>query len=111
VRWIPAIVVFWLGLAAAAITVFGGAFATVARVEVPSEWVYHILIAAGVVMPAAAPATSVPIVRGNHFIRVAMPAVLGMIFMCGGLMACFGFLRQYCWALARPRFSWLQIPP
>jgi hypothetical protein len=95
-RWILAIVVFVLGLAFAAFTIFGGAFSTVACVEVPPDWVYYFLILVGVLILAAAAAASVLIVRRARFIRVAVPAVLGSMFMCIGLVVYFVLLGQYC---------------
>jgi hypothetical protein len=70
----------FLGLAAAAIAVFGGAFASVASVEVPPDWVHYILIAVGVLMLASASAASLLIDRGARLITVAMPSESGLIF-------------------------------
>ena len=95
-RWILAMFVFLLGLAAAAFTVFGGAFSTVACVEVPPDWVYYLLLVVGVLVLASALVISVLIIRRAPPIRLALPAVLGVVFLCGGLVAYFVLLGQYC---------------
>ena len=93
---ILAIGIFLLGLAAAAFTVFGGAFSTVACVKVPPDWVYYILIAVGLLVLAAAAVSSVLIIRRAGALKIAAPAVLGLLLMCVGLVAYFVLLGQYC---------------
>src|SRR5574340_798833 len=54
-HWFFAGFVFLVGLAAAAVAVFGGAFSTIACVQVPPDWVYYIVTGIGVLVLAGAP--------------------------------------------------------
>jgi hypothetical protein len=95
-RWIVAIIIFVLGMGAAGLTVFGGAFSTVACANVPPDWIYGILIFVGILILAASAVSSVLIVRRARALKAAAPAMLGALLMCVGLVAYFVLLGQYC---------------
>lgn len=95
-RWIIAIVLSLVELAAASIVVLGGAFSTVACIEVPPDWVYYLLVVEGLLLVVAAVASAVLVMRRSRAIVIAIPAGLGVFVLCVGLTAYYAILAQYC---------------
>lgn len=96
VRWILAVLLILFGLAAAAVTVFGGAFSTVACRQVPPDWVYFFLVFVGLFCLAAAIMPAVMLVRRAAGKWLALVLGLGFVFSCGLYAAYLALLGNYC---------------
>jgi hypothetical protein len=95
-RWVIAIFLIVLGIGGAAFAIFGGAFSTVACVKTPPDWVYYVLVAAGVVTLAAGVVPAIMLLRRARGARIAVVLVLGGILACGGYAGYFVLLGSYC---------------
>jgi hypothetical protein len=96
VRWIIAVLVMLFGIGAAAFAVFGGAFSTVACVRTPPDWVYYVLLIAGLVTLAACVVPAVLLVRRVRGPRIVLVLLMGLVLSCGGYGAYMAALSSYC---------------
>lgn len=95
-RWIVAILLILFGIAFAAFAIFGGASSTVGCVKSPPDWIYYLLIVAGVVTLAAAVAPAIMLIRKARAMRIAVVLVLGIVVSCVGYGLYLYLLGQYC---------------
>ena len=95
-RWIIAILLVLLGIAAAAFAVFGGAFSTIGCLVTPPDWVFYLLLFAGLVNLAGAVVPAVMLIRKAHAKFIVLAIALGIFLSCG----CYGLyiylLGEYC---------------
>jgi hypothetical protein len=95
-RWILAIILVLFGIGAAAFAVFGGAFSTVACVNVPPDWVYYVLIFAGVITLAGAVVPAVLLVRKAKGIYIVVSLGAGFVLSCLAYSGYLALLGQNC---------------
>lgn len=95
-RWVIAILLILFGIAAAAFAVFGGAFSTVGCTQVPPDWVYYVLLLAGIINLAGAVVPAVMLIRKAAGKLIALTIMLGIVFSCGSYGIYLYFLGQNC---------------
>lgn len=95
-RWILAILLILFGIAAAVFAVFGGAFSTVACLEIPPDWVYYVLLFAGVVNLTASVVPAVMLIRKAAGKSIVLALVLGIVLSCGSYALYLTLLGQNC---------------
>jgi len=84
------------GIGAAAFAVLGGAFSTIGCVKSPPDWVYDVLLFAGILTLAAAAAPAVMLIRHVRAIRIVAVFALGAALSCGGYAAYMALLGNSC---------------
>ena len=95
-RWIIAVLVMLFGIGAAAFAALGGAFSTVACVKTPPDWVYYVLLVAGLVTLAACVVPAVLLVRRARGRRIMLVLLVGLVLSCGGYGAYMAALSSHC---------------
>ena len=96
VRWVIAVLLILFGIGAAASAVFGGAFSTVGCLKTPPDWVYYVLLVAGLVTLAACVVPAVLLLRHVRGPRILLVLVLGLVLSCGGYGGYMAALGSYC---------------
>ncbi len=95
-RWVLAILLFIIGLAAAVITFFGGSFSTIACTTSVPDSIYYFLIFVSLIFLAAGIVPAVMLIRGAKGSRIALALIFGVIVSCSGYGLYLYFLGQSC---------------
>ncbi len=95
-RWILAVLLIVLGLAAAAMAFFGGSFSTFACTTSVSDSIYYFLLFVSLIFLAAAVIPAVMLIRNAKGGRVIATLVIGIIVSCASYGLYLYFLGQSC---------------
>ena len=96
IRWIAAIGLILVGIGFALLLVFGGAFSTVACLEIPPDWIYYILLGTGLITVAGSAVPAVMLIRKAKPVRIVLMLVLGLILSCTGYVTYLTLLGNNC---------------
>ena len=95
-RWIAAIGLILVGVGLALFLVFGGAFSTVACLEIPPDWIYYILLGSGLIAIAGTALPAVMLIRKAKLVRIVLIVILGIILPCTGYGIYLALLGNNC---------------